>query len=242
MPAGLRVFGLVHLAILASIPGGAAFLSLVQRRYGRAGIWIRGGLAALLLASTVSYYGYFAAQGGGMFPEHVPLELCDASLWLVIAALLTLNAAVFDVVYYWAVAGASMSLLTPDMVNPTRFLALQYFVDHGLLVGAVLYLVWTGQARPRAGSVARSRVALNVFAAIAGTFDAVYETNYMFLRRKPPTASLLDAMGPWPWYIAAGEVLACGLFLLLYWPFWRSGVGAEAGVLDGVAAEAQTLE
>jgi uncharacterized membrane protein YwaF len=41
----------------------------------------------------------------------------------------------------------------------------------------------------------------------------------MYLRAKPPNASLL---GPWPCYIAAAEVVACCVFLLLYLPFRKS--------------------
>lgn len=219
MPDGLHIFGLVHLAILGMVLATAAILAAVQRKFLREGKAIRLGLALLLLASTVSYYGSFAVHGERMFPDHLPLQLCDASLWLVIAALLTLRPAIFDVAYYLALAGASMSLLTPNLVNPTPFLTVQFFVDHGLIVAATLYLVWSGQARPRPGSVIRAMLALNILAAIAGAFDFFFKTDYMFLRVKPPTVSLFDVMGPWPWYIVSSEAVGVGLFLLLYFPF-----------------------
>ena len=37
-------------------------------------------------------------HGQRMFPDHLPLELCDLSMWLVLIALLTLKPAVFDAV------------------------------------------------------------------------------------------------------------------------------------------------
>ena len=228
MPNGLHIFGLVHLAILGMVLAVPAILAAVQQKFPRADKGIRVGLAILLFSSTASYYGSFAVHGVRMFPEHMPLQLCDASLWLAIVSLLTLRPAIFDVTYYLALAGASMSLLTPNLVNPTPFLAVQFFADHGLIVAATLYLVWSGQARPRPGSVLRAMLALNILAAIAGSFDFFFNTDYMFLRVKPPTVSLLDAMGPWPWYIVSCEAVGVGLFLLLYFPFRQGGSEAVA--------------
>ena len=77
------------------------------------------------------------------------------------------------------------------------------------------------KARPRPGSVRRAMVAINVVAIPVGLFDYVYKTDYMFLRAKPPTVSLLDVFGPWPWYILACEAAGAVLFTLLYLPFRR---------------------
>lgn len=213
------MFGLAHLAIVCTVPGLAALLAIAHRNSLPGSRIIRFALAFLLFATTVSYYSYFAVTGQQMFPGHVPLELCDASLWLMIASLLTLKPAIFDIAYYWAVAGATQSLFTPNLVNPTPFLSVWFFLDHGLIVCATLYLVWSRQLRPRPGSVVRSLLAANIYAVLVGTFDFVFKTDYMFLRTKPPTPSLLDVFGPWPWYILVTEFVAVGLFLLLYLPF-----------------------
>ncbi len=229
-------FGPVHLMILCSVPALAAALAVAQRTLLRESKAIRYGLVVLLLLSTGSYYGSFVAQGARMFPDHVPLELCDVSLWLVIYVLLTLKPWAFDLAYYWAVAGASMALLTPNIVRPTVFQAVQFFADHGLIVVATLYLVWSGQARPRPGSAGRALLWLNLIAIPVGAFDLIYKTDYMFLRVKPPTVSLLDVMGPWPWYLVSCEGVGLVLFLLLYLPFRRWRVKAGESRSDGSVA------
>lgn len=229
MPPGLRMFGLPHLVIISTVPALAALLSLAHRSRLPGHRAIRFILALLLAVSSVSLYAYFAAlPGATMFPNHLPLELCDASLWLIIISLITLNRALFDIAMYWAIAGATQSLFTPNLVNPTPFLSIQFFADHGLIVCASLYLVWSGQLRPRPGSVARSLIAANIYAAIIGAFDALFHTNYMFLRNKPPTPSLLDLLGPWPWYILSCEILALALFLLLYLAFRQTAEDPHA--------------
>ena len=220
MPAHLPLFGLVHLLILAAVPVLAVLLAALQRRLPPGSRALRFTLAVLIFLCTVAYYGSFPWHGQPMFPHHMPLELCDAALWLVVAALLTLSALAFDLAYYFALAGASMSLLTPNLTAAsTLFLSVQFFADHCLLVTAVLYLVWSRQARPRPGAVGRAMLALNLFAVLVGAFDFAFKTDYMFLRAKPVTVSALDLLGPWPWYILASEGVALALFLLLYLPF-----------------------
>lgn len=220
MPAYLHLFGPTHLLILATVLLVAAALAAIQRQIPPRSRLIRSPLALLLAVTTTAYYAYMYSHGQRIFPSLLPLQLCDLSIWLVILALLTLNPFIFDLAYYPAIAGASMSLLTPNLTeSATIFLVVQFFMDHGLIVAGVLYLVWSRQARPRRGSVLRAMLFVNLFAAAVGSFDAIYKTNYMFLRAKPDAVSLLTYLGPWPWYILSGEIVGFTLFSLLYLPF-----------------------
>ncbi len=51
-------------------------------------------------------------------------------------------------------------------------------------------------------------------------------SNYLFIAHKPPTASLLDVLPPWPYYIAYIEAIGLVMCLILYIPFiikdWRA--------------------
>jgi hypothetical integral membrane protein (TIGR02206 family) len=215
--------GSVHLAILAAVALLGALLAALQRTLLRGSSVLRLGLGMVLIADTLAWYGYQLFLGQ-LTIDRLPLELCDFTLFLAIVALLTLNAAIFDLCYYLALAGTSMALLTPNLWE--RFPSLstcQFFFAHGLVVASVFYLVWSGQAHPRRGSVPRAMLAVNLWAVVAGAFDWHFGTNYMYLRHKPAGASLLNFLGAWPWYIVAAEVVALVLFLLLYLPFWRRG-------------------
>jgi hypothetical integral membrane protein (TIGR02206 family) len=215
-----RLFGPIHLLILCSIIVLAAILAVVARR---AVVWrrrLRIGVAVALLLNATVWYAYLAARGWLTFPDSLPLELCDATLCITVLTSFTLNATAFDLAYYGALAGTSMAVLTPDLWEPfPSFSTVQFFIAHGLVLVAVLYLIWSGEARPRPRSIWRAMLALNVFAAIAGIFDFVFRTNYMYLRAKPQNPSLLDYFGPWPWYLAVSEIVALLLFTVLYLPF-----------------------
>jgi hypothetical integral membrane protein (TIGR02206 family) len=60
---------------------------------------------------------------------------------------------------------------------------------------------------------------LNAYAALIALFNAVYGTNYMYLREKPDVPTLLDLFGPWPVYILVAELFTLAVFALLYLPF-----------------------
>ena len=221
MQSTFDAFAPAHLAAIALVPSVAAVLAAVQRKYPRAGGAIRYSLVCFLLLCSVSYYSSFPLHGESLFPGHLPLELCDASLFMSVATLLVAKAAIFDVAYYWALTGAALAMVTPNLTQPSRFMEVQFYASHGLTVTVILYLVWSRQARPRPGSARRAMVGLNAMALVVGTFDAVFHTNYMFLRAKPQGHTLMDYFGPWPWYIAVCEGLAAVLFTALYLPFRR---------------------
>jgi hypothetical integral membrane protein (TIGR02206 family) len=101
-----------------------------------------------------------------------------------------------------------------------------FFVTHGGVVITAVFLAFGLRLTPRRGSVIRALLLTNAFALVAAFASLVTGGNYMFLCRPPPQGSLLDHMGPWPWYIAAGEVLALGLFALLALPFAKRPPGS----------------
>lgn len=216
----IQLFGPAHLLILFSVPILAASLALIQRRVLPGTSSLRLILASLLLGDTIIFYWYQVAHGLLSFPFHLPLELCDLSLVLVFLSLLTANQTAFELGYFLGLGGASMALITPNLWEPfPSFGTVQFFVAHGLTVAGVLFLVCSRLMRPRPGSVGRAMLGLNIFAALVGGFDLIFKTNYMYLRAKPANTSVLDVLGPWPWYIIFTELLALVIFTLLYLPF-----------------------
>lgn len=224
MKVNFQIFGFTHLSILCAILLLAAVLAGIQRHLPPGTRVLRLGFATALLADTLWWDGFLAWHRQLTFPAHLPLELCDLTLYLTLIALFTLSPVIYEVVYYFALAGTAMALLTPDLWEPFPSLStVQFFVAHGLVVAGALYVVWSRLARPRRGSVLRAMLALNAWAVFDGAFDWFFHTNYMYLRVKPAHASLLDVLGPWPWYIVFTEGVALFLFLLLYLPFRQPG-------------------
>ena len=68
---------------------------------------------------------------------------------------------------------------------------------------------------PRPGAVRRVYAASLAWTALAAAGDLVTGGNYMYLSHKPVHGSLLNLMGPWPWYIVATCALALAMLLAL---------------------------
>ncbi len=220
MQTNLRLFGAVHIAILLSMPVLAALLCLVRKQWPDSNRAIRFVLAVILATDGVVWYGYRHFVVGLSWSHVLPLELCDISFWIIVWVLLDYNQRGFDLAYYLGAGGAAMAMLTPSLVEPlATYPSIEFLAGHGMMVVAVLYLLWSGQARPSAGSWKFAFIMLNVFAAIVGLINYITQSNYMFLCQKPPTASLFDLLGPWPWYILWTEAVAVVLFAVMQLPY-----------------------
>jgi hypothetical integral membrane protein (TIGR02206 family) len=222
--AGFETFGPAHLAILASIPALAYALGRVCRRSAAAARTVRLSFGVLLLINELVFYGYRYWVEGARFPNGLPLHLCDLTVWTTIAALFTLRQWCFEFSYFAGVAGAALAMITPDLqAGWPSYVGVYYFLVHGSIVAAILALIWGGVARPLPGSVWRSFGIVNLFGAMAGGFNHVFGTNYMYLCRKPASATPLDWFGDWPMYLLVGEAVALALFWLMWLPFAKKG-------------------
>jgi hypothetical integral membrane protein (TIGR02206 family) len=180
-------------------------------------------LAAFLAANELIWYIYNLRADGFHFPDGLPLELCNVTLWVTVVAACTLNPVAFEIAYFAGLAGSGMALLTPDLgALDWSYPTVYFFLAHGLAVATVLTLAWAKLVAPRPGSLWKVLGILNGYAALIGLFDAIFKTNYMYLCQKPEAASLLNYFGPWPVYLIGGELTAVVLFWLLWLPFRRS--------------------
>jgi len=214
----MPLFGPLHLVLLAAIAAVAAGLAVLCRRRPAASRAVRLALGWGIAANEIGWWG-FRYSHEGVHLQNLPLQLCDLTVWLSVAACLTLAPWVVEFDYFAGLAGAGMALLTPDLWRPwPSYPAIYFFVAHGGIVIAVIVLVF-GRVRPlRAGAVWRAYALLLGWAAVAGTFNVVAKTNYMYLCRKPASATALDMLGPWPVYLIVGAVVALALFWLLWLP------------------------
>ncbi len=235
-------FSAAHLAIAAAVPLAAAALTAVARFRRDAARPIRLALATAIALDELAWYAHVVASGGVHPPHGLPLDLCDIVLWLTVWALVAPRPWTLEVAYFLGLAGSGIALVTPDVgAELESYAGAKFFLAHGGVVAAILYLVWTGALRPRPGAWWRVFLYVNAYAAGVALFDARFGTNYMYLREKPESGTLLDLLGPWPWYIVAAEPVALLLLWSLALPFRRSARAnaVRARELGGVGAHSR---
>jgi hypothetical integral membrane protein (TIGR02206 family) len=229
MATDFTLFGPAHLGILASIPAGAGLLTWWSCRQPQRTSAIRLAVGGFLLLTTLSWHLFSLLHGWTAFPSNLPLALCDATLALTILAALRLSAWAYDLAYYGAF-GALLAVITPDLWAPfPSYPTIQFFISHCGIVVAVMFLAWSNLLKPRAGSAWKAFTTLNAFGLSAGIFNYCFGSNYLYLSAKPSSATTaLAYLGPWPLYTLAGEIIALAAFTLLWLPFRRADVPAQA--------------
>ena len=108
-------------------------------------------------------------------------------------------------------------------------------VSHAAIVSAAVYMTVVEGYRPYWTSLVHVLVGANLYMLLVGLINWRLGSNYLFIARKPDTPSLIDLLGPWPWYIGSIEAFACVVFLLMYLPFaivdWQSSAAAASRLL-----------
>lgn len=203
--------------VLGALAAGA-LLAIVTGR------WLRQRDDALLrrtvavgLAINELFSWVLAAPSG---VARMPLQLCDLATFLSVWALWHPRRWHGELAYFWAMAGSLQAILTPDVtVGFPDYWCIKFFIGHVGVVLSVVYLAASGRLAPTHRSVWHAWAWTNVYAAVVGLVNWWAGTNYGYLARKPLQPSLLDAWGPWPWYILAMDVAALASFYLYYTPF-----------------------
>ncbi|MDQ0255100.1 putative integral membrane protein (TIGR02206 family) [Evansella vedderi] len=181
---------------------------------------VRWILFGVLVFTEIALITWTITNGFWDIRYNLPLHLCTISLFLSAYMLLTKNYRIFEVLYFFGLGGAIQAMLTPDLTYTfPHFRFFHFFIAHIAIILAVLYMVWIFKYTVTIGSLIKSFIVLNGLALIAFSVNQLTGANYMFLARKPQGPSMLDWLGPYPWYILSLQLIVLVIFFLLYLPF-----------------------
>ena len=225
-----------HLVLLAVFAAGLAAVIVVGRRHRATEreepVRRTAAVALALVALTVQAYQLTPREFD--LKTSLPLALCDIATLTAVLGLWSRAPRAVAFTYYAGLTLTAQGLLTPSLAeafpHPRWF---GFWALHMGVVWAAAYLTWGLGVRPTWRLYRFSVAATAAYAVVAFLFNSATGTNYGYVNRKPPSASVLDYLGPWPWYIAVEvAVLAVVWAVVLTLPWYAVGRSGPSGPSD----------
>jgi len=228
--ARFEPFGASHGAVVVVFAVGAvALVGLGRHQRGTpAQRPISRMFAVLLFLSILPVQLYWLLPANWGIGYSLPLQLCDLAWMAAVWALWTHSAPAFALTYFWGLTLTAQAFITPELNGPD-FPELEFFMFfgmHTMVVWAAIYLTWGVGLRPDWRSYRVTVLATITWGVVMFAFNAAAGTNYGFLNAKPIAGSLLDVLGPWPWYLLSELILGAAVWALITWPWARREAGA----------------
>lgn len=181
---------------------------------------IRITVGITLILSRITLDIWYITTNNWSVSSSLPLELCSIASLLAGIMLLSKSRFLVEVIYFIGIGGALQAIITPELYfGFPQFRYIQFFTDHTLLIFAPLLMIWLFNFKITFKSLIKAFITINVIAAIVFVINYVLDANYMFLSAKPSSASLLDLLGAYPFYLLSLEFIVIAVFLILYVPF-----------------------
>ncbi len=202
----------------------ALLIGIISIRAGKSlnpkGQKILGVILAASVLLTMGLGDLILAVRGEYDPmTDLPLYLCRTAAVIFPFAIAFEWRKTMGVFYFWTLAGTLQALLTPDLAQgfPDYFY-FRYWILHAGLVICALYSVIVFRLEIGWRDFWRAVLWTQIYIFGVHFINLAIGSNYSYTMRKPP-GTILDLMGPWPWYILVGEGVMLVLFLVLMIPF-----------------------
>lgn len=219
------LFGYAHLGILLLI----AFICFFLLRYGNRipkhlSPTLRYSLVSIYVVNEAFRHLWFLWYDKWDITYMLPLDLCSIGGLIGVLMLIRPRQLGYEWLYFLGIAGALQAALTPVLTTYgfPHALFFQFFIAHGFIFIAALYLTAVEGFRPYGNSLLHVFIMGNLYTLFVGGVNFVLGSNYLFIAHKPITPSALDLLPAWPWYILFMELVAIISVCLLYLPYlWR---------------------
>jgi hypothetical integral membrane protein (TIGR02206 family) len=213
-PAHLTALGIIGLMVVALFGLRKSVNGTMRKQF-------RYGLAGLLVMNQIARHLWMVYHNRWSIQWDLPLHLCSIVVWVSAYMLITKSYQVFELVYFMGIAGAMQALLTPDAgtYGFGHFYLWQFFIAHGSIIIASAYMAIVEGYSPTWASIKKVFVWGNGYMVVVTVINLIIGSNYLYTLHKPHVPTLLDYLGPWPWYILSAEGVALIVCSLLYLPF-----------------------
>jgi len=217
---GIQFFSAEHFFIMAITAILCVVLPIYARRKldRRSQEMILRWMSILIFSAITSAFIFRVSTGIFDWQKHIPLNLCNfLAVMLPFFFWKYRPRHLVEVCYFIITVGTLQGVITPNLSNSfPNLLYFTYWIVHSGLLLFIIYLVSVWRIYPRRISVVYSMLWITGYCVLMMIFNYTSGVNYMYLIEKPPHGSILDLLGPWPWYV----FIALGVALVLSFISW----------------------
>ncbi len=216
-----RAWSMEHLSpvIIAIVIGGVAITwnKKKPRAYQKKSLLILSIVPAIAL---IIYTLMKIVTGAFTIENDLPIHLCRLLALAAPIVYFVDNKFWTGIFYFWITVGTFNAVITPDVkFGFPHWEYLVYFIMHVGLVVLPFYYIFVMNHRITRSDLWNAFWMSNAFLVLTLALNYLIDSNYMFTRHKPEVATLLDVLGPWPWYLLSVQFIGLILFHLVYLPF-----------------------
>lgn len=216
-----ELFGPGHLATIVVLLLLIVYLFVIRNASDKIKRSTRYTIAFIMLGTETSWHIWNIVNHQWTLQTMLPLHMCSVMIWLSGYMLITDDKRVFPFIYFLGVGGALQAVLTPEsgIYGFPHFRYLQTVTAHGFLILSGIYMTVVEGQRPTWKDMGKVILYANVYMVIVFFINLALGSNYLFINHKPETASVIDLLPAWPYYIPFLELIGFLSFFLLFLPF-----------------------
>ncbi len=179
------------------------------------------GMANLLLFIAEYTWRSISDTWEHLITNELPLHFCAVMALLCFIALWWGPRWARSLVYFGVLSASIQGLITPAITYgfPSADFFI-FFLSHGLLLLSALAIPLLTDWKAKAKDPLRSVLLMNAYLIVIHPINLLLHSNYGYTTAAP-AGTILDGLGPAPWYYLWLELPALGLFYLMYLPVRR---------------------
>lgn len=188
---------------------------------------------ANLVVFVAEYIWRFTQHSIELFiKDELPLHFCAVMALLCFIALWWGPRWARSLVYFGVLSASIQGLITPAITYGFPKVDFFFFFgSHGLLLLSALAIPFLTDWKAKAKDPVRSVLLMNAYLIVIHPINILLGSNYGFTTAAP-AGSILDGLGPAPWYYLWLELPALALFCLMYIPVRRKNTAARSSEED----------
>jgi hypothetical integral membrane protein (TIGR02206 family) len=216
-----KAWSLAHISALFFFFMLGSFVIYYAKNYCNKDQQLRIGVSIALipLGGMLIRMSILACLGTFDYKLDLPLHLCRIVAIMAPFIMYYRTKFFLGVLYFWVLVGTLNANLTPDLINGfPHFEYFVYFMIHSGLVIIPIYAIVVYGYKVTWRDMRNTFLLTNLYMFVIHLINLFLGSNYFYTVEKPPVASLLDYMGPWPWYLLLGQGVVLFLMLVVFLP------------------------